>query len=80
MNLGGHYRNRSDRSIKIVVSTWCFVTFVFVNIYSSCLTSYLSLTFQRPEINSFRDLATNPNYQLATLEGSMPENIFMVII
>ncbi len=38
----------------------------------------MSLTFQRPEINSFRDLAANPNYQLVTLEGSLAEIIFLV--
>lgn len=76
--IGGYYRNMSGRSVKILVSTWCFATFVFVNIYSSCLTSYMSLTFQRPEINTFRELADNPNYQLATLEGSLAEVIFLV--
>jgi len=80
VGIGGYYRNMSGKSIKILFFTWCFTTFVFVNIYSSCLTSYMSLTFQRPEINSFRELAANPNYQLVTLEGSNAEIIFLVFM
>jgi len=38
----------------------------------------MSLTFQRPEINSFRELAAKPNYQLGTLESSNAEVLFLV--
>ncbi len=40
----------------------------------------MSLTYQRPEINTFQDLATNPNYQLTTFKGSTAEVIFLVTI
>lgn len=75
----GNLPSNNMRSIKVMMFTWCLTTFIVVNVYSSCLTSYLSLIFERPDINSFSDLATNPNYQLATVEASYPEIIFFVI-
>jgi len=38
----------------------------------------MSLTFQRPEVSSFTDLAMKPNYQLALVKGTTPEEIFLV--
>jgi len=61
-----------------MAATWCFATFVFVNVYCSCLTVYTSLLFQRPDINSLHDLAENPNYQLITVISSTPEIEFLV--
>lgn len=74
----GFIRSR-HRSIRVITVSWCLPAFVFVNIYASCLTSYMSLTFQKPSIGSFKDLARNPNYQVITLKNSFPENVFMVI-
>lgn len=78
--LGAGYYRGGHRSIGILVLTWVLVSFVFVNIYSSCLTSYMSLTSKRPDINSFKDLANDPNYQLTVLKGAIPEHIFLVMI
>ncbi|XP_059350682.1 glutamate receptor ionotropic, delta-1-like isoform X2 [Daphnia carinata] len=58
---------------RLLLATWCFVAFVFVNIYNSTLTSYLSVTFQRPEINSLSDLTKNPSYKATILAGSIQE-------
>ncbi|KAK4005333.1 hypothetical protein OUZ56_007050 [Daphnia magna] len=58
---------------RLLLATWCFVAFVFVNIYNSTLTSYLSVTFQRPEVNSLNDLAKNPAYKATILAGSIQE-------
>ena len=33
----------------------------------------MSITYQRPEINSFKDLANNPNYQATIQKGSIGE-------
>ena len=76
---GGSYQTNL-RSVGFITLTWCLVSFVFVNIYSSCLTSYMSLTSQRPDINSLKDLATDPNYQLTNLKGTFTERMFMVNI
>ena len=38
----------------------------------------MSLIFQRPDINSFRDLAESPNYLPATVEGATADIIFLV--
>jgi len=40
----------------------------------------MSLTSQRPDINSLKDLATDPNYQLTNLKGTFTERMFMVNI
>ncbi len=75
----GFIRSR-HRSIGVIAVTWCLPAFVFVNIYASCLTSYMSLTFQKPNIGSFQDLAKNPHYQVITLKNSFPENAFLVLL
>lgn len=67
-----------NKSVGLIVVTWCFTTFVFVNIFNSCLTSYMSLTFQRPDIGSFQDLANDSRYQAATMRGTYPEITFLV--
>ena len=33
----------------------------------------MSITYQRPDINSFKDLAHNPNYEATILKGSISE-------
>ena len=40
----------------------------------------MSLTSQRPDINSFKDLATDPGYQPTTIKGTFTERIFLVNI
>ena len=67
------------RSVGMMAITWCFATFVFVNIYSSCMSSYMALQFQRPDIATFQDLANNPYYQPTTVKGVTAEFIFLVI-
>lgn len=80
LHSGGYFRNRNSnsRSVGMIALTWALATFVFVNIYASCLTSYMSLIFQRPDVSTFKDLPTNPNYQLATRKQTTAETIFLV--
>lgn len=40
---GSHFPSRQP-SQKLLAATWCFVSFVFVNIYNTTLTSYMSVT------------------------------------
>ncbi len=76
---GRNLPSNNRRSIKVMMFIWCLTTFVVVNVYSSCLTSYLSLIFERPDINSFSDLASNENYQLTTVETTLADIILLVI-
>ena len=69
----------SPRSVGLLAFTWLLGTFFIVNIYSSCMASYMSLRFQRPDVSTFQDLAINPNYQPTTLKGGIAERIFLVI-
>jgi hypothetical protein len=57
----------SPITTKLLAATWFFVAFVFVNIYNSTLTSYLSVTYQKPDINSFRELATAISYKATVI-------------
>jgi hypothetical protein len=69
----GNYISFRQSTQKILAASWCLVAFVFVNIYSSTLTSYMSVTYQRPTINSFYDLAFNPSYKATVRIGSIQE-------
>lgn len=40
----------------------------------------MSLTIQRPEINTLKDVATNPNYQPVVHKGATAESMFLVCI
>lgn len=75
---GVHFRAGS-RSLGIISFVWILATFVFVNIYSSCMSSYMSLQSQRPDINTFQDLASNPDYLPLTFKGASLENYFIVL-
>lgn len=74
---GGHFPSRQSTQ-KLLGATWCLVSFIFVNIYNSTLTSYMSVTYQKPEINSFNDLATATSYKGTILIGSIQEIDLMV--
>jgi len=39
----------------------------------------MSTTYQRPDINSFKDLANNPNYQATIVKGSLSEIDILVL-
>ena len=67
------------KTVGVIAIFWCFLGFMFVNIYCSTLTSFMSITYQRPEINSFKDLANNPNYQATIKKGSISEIDIMVL-
>lgn len=74
---GSHFPSHQP-SQKLLAATWCFVSFVFVNIYNTTLTSYMSVTYQKPEINSFYDLAAATPYKATILTGSIQEIDLMV--
>ena len=67
------------KTIGVIAIFWCFLGFMFVNIYCSTLTSFMSITYQRPDINSFKDLAHNPNYEATILKGSISEIDILVL-
>ena len=69
----GSYFRSTRNAQKFLAATWCLAAFILVNIYSSTLTSYMSLTFQKPEINSFKDLASSASYQATVAIGSIQE-------
>ena len=80
LNFKGNDFPSRQLSQRILAATWCLIAFVFVNIYNSTLTSYMSVTYQRPTINSFDDLATNPSYKATILTGSIQEIDILVNI
>ena len=66
------------KTVGVIAIFWCFLGFMFVNIYCSTLTSFMSITYQRPEINSFKDLANSPNHQAMIKKGSISEMDILV--
>ncbi|XP_046650818.1 glutamate receptor ionotropic, delta-2-like [Daphnia pulicaria] len=60
-------------SQRLLAAAWCLIAFVFVNVYCSTLTSYMSVTYQRPTINSVRDLAFTPSYKATVIAGSIQD-------
>ena len=73
------YYRSGHRSVVVLAAIWAIFAFVIVNIYSSCLASYTSLTYKRSEIETFEDLANCPEYGLSTLKGSINEIAVLVI-
>ncbi|XP_032779732.2 glutamate receptor ionotropic, delta-2 isoform X2 [Daphnia magna] len=69
----GSYLPSCPWPLKLLAATWCIVAFVFVNIYNSTLTSYMSVTYQRPLINSFSDLAASSTFKATVLTGSIQD-------
>ncbi|XP_057374594.2 uncharacterized protein LOC130695477 [Daphnia carinata] len=68
---GSSFRSRQS-SLYLLAATWCFAAFVFVNSYNSTLVSYMSVTYQKPNINSFEDLAAQSStYKTAVSIGSI---------
>jgi len=55
----------------VMPTTWCLVSFVIVNSYTSTLTSFLSLQTRKPEINSFKDLAKSNQYKILIGPGTI---------
>jgi hypothetical protein len=74
---GNYFRGKAP-SLSVVAASWCFVAFVFVNVYNSMLTSTLATSYKAPEINSVQQLADSPTYQMTTLKGILPDIEIMV--
>jgi hypothetical protein len=75
----GTYYSTGYRVLGAIAATWCFAAFVFVNVYSGTLTSYLSAQYKSPEINSMEQLAQKPNFQVVTQKGTFTELDLMVL-
>ena len=52
--IGETYRS-GHRLVGFLAAIWCLATFVFVNSYNSTLASYLSLSYNAPEVNSIKE-------------------------
>ena len=76
--IGETYRSK-HRLVGFLAAIWCLATFVFVNSYNSTLASYLSLSYNAPEVNSIKELASSSTYQRAILKGSISEVDILVI-
>jgi len=69
-------------SHRIVVATWCLSAFVFVNAYSSTVTSYLMAPKLQPFSKSFEDIASGHPQKLQILSekgGNLATNFYLVI-
>ena len=64
---------KSTYTIGILAFTWSIVAYVIVNAYDSSVISYLSTSYKKPEVSTFKDLADNNNYNVLTLKGTVME-------
>nr|CAG4641035.1 EOG090X09TV [Eulimnadia texana] len=73
----GSFKSRSQ-SVLVLVLTWSLTAFVFVNVYSSLVVSFLSTTNLLPVVDSLSDVARNVNkFPLYTLKNSYGEIAIM---
>ena len=67
-------------AIGIISVVWCFFTFVIANVYNSSVISYLSVTYKKPDVSNFQELANHVHFKVVTLEGSICEIDIMVCV
>ena len=72
LQIGTNYK-QITRSIGVLAFTWVLIAIVIVNAYNSSVISYLSTSFRKPEVSTFKELAENPNYNMVTVKGSAAE-------
>jgi hypothetical protein len=77
MLVGGYYR-AGHHFLGILAISWCLAAFVFVNVYSTVLTSSLATSYVAPEINSMEDLAESSHFKMALIQGSTAEEDVLV--
>jgi Ligand-gated ion channel len=69
----GEWIRSKNKSRTILAITWGLACFVLLSSYSSTLTGYLSAQYKAPEVNSLKQLAESPEYQLILRKGSIAE-------
>ena len=62
------------RSIGVLAFTWSLIAIVIVNAYNSSVVSYLSATYKKPEVSTFKELAENEHYNMLVVKGSIMES------
>ena len=77
--IGEAYRS-GHRLVGFLATVWCLATFVFVNSYNGTLASYLSVSYNVPEVNSIEELASSSSNQLVILKGSISEVNILVYL
>ena len=61
------------RSIGVLAFTWSLIAIVIVNAYNSGVISYLSATYRKPEVSTFKELAENVHYNMLIHKGTSAE-------
>lgn len=71
---------KSETAIRLMFTGWCVIAAVFVNSYSSCLTSYLLTNHYTPMINSIEDIFPIPRPVFMVPKYSSSDASFLVKI
>ena len=66
------------RSIGVLAFTWSLIAIVIVNAYNSSVISYLSATYKKPEVITFKELAENVHYNMIVIRGTSAEDDVLV--
>ena len=64
---------------RLIVAAWCLVAVVFVNSYTSILTSYLMAPKFVPAITTVKSLAESRDVMVTVLKHTSVESILFVI-
>ena len=72
VEIGNSYAGMG-RSIGVLAFTWSLIAIVIVNAYNSSVISYLSATYRKPEVSTFKELAENVHYNMIAIKGSIGE-------
>ena len=72
VEIGNSYA-KITRSIGVLAFTWSLIAIVIVNAYNSGVISYLSATYRKPEVSTFKELAENVHYNMIAIKGTIAE-------
>ena len=72
MNTGNSYA-KITRSMGVLAFTWSLIAIVIVNAYNSSVISYLSATYRKPEVSTFKELAEKNQFNLLLMKGTSAE-------
>ncbi|EFX80847.1 hypothetical protein DAPPUDRAFT_317968 [Daphnia pulex] len=64
-------------SFRLLIGTWALVATVLVNSYSSTVISYMTVSKNKPAINTFEDLVASENVELIVLADTTTKKQIM---
>ena len=64
--------------LRLLAGVWCLATLIFINYYSSVLTSFITAPNLIPLVGSLEDLATKKDVKLVVPKGVAVDHMISV--